>query len=204
MDQAFLEKSFSPLSCTARFSSADEAYKAHYSLIETGKYKRINKINHKFSISNIVWQTIKCIFYPKHVARMVTHTIELLYFDPHFLFVCIFSWKIESKRVRETIQFETVRYGTAFPNETFDIYGIDLPKGIEYALCILSIICFPFFVGERRRILCETHSRTHFCMVKFQMHPFIFSSMEDIGKSWTYVKKWVRMVWLRWWRPALK
>lgn len=38
MDQAALEKSFSPFSCTKRFATAEEAYKAHYTFIETGKH----------------------------------------------------------------------------------------------------------------------------------------------------------------------
>lgn len=37
----------------------------------------------------------------------------------------------ESERVRRTIPFETLQYGATFTNETFDIYGIDLPKGTK-------------------------------------------------------------------------
>ncbi|XP_031622293.1 kynurenine formamidase [Contarinia nasturtii] len=36
--------------------------------------------------------------------------------------------KSESDRIRSKISFETVKYGERFTNETFDIYGIDLPK----------------------------------------------------------------------------
>lgn len=36
---------------------------------------------------------------------------------------------VESDRVRGATPFETVQYGNTFTNETFDIYGIDLPKG---------------------------------------------------------------------------
>lgn len=45
----------------------------------------------------------------------------------------------ESERVRKAIPFEEVQYGQTFTNETFDIYGIDLPKGI-----FLFIFQIPF------------------------------------------------------------
>lgn len=44
----------------------------------------------------------------------------------------------ESERVRRTIPFETVQYGETFTNETFDVYGIDLPKGIKLLLVCIS------------------------------------------------------------------
>lgn len=47
---------------------------------------------------------------------------------------------IESNRVRETIPFETIRYGTAFPHETFDIYGNDLPKGTDIAMGVVFLL----------------------------------------------------------------
>ncbi|XP_055319834.1 kynurenine formamidase isoform X2 [Sitodiplosis mosellana] len=40
---------------------------------------------------------------------------------------CVYH-SVQSERVRRAIQFETVQYGQTFTNETFDIYGIDLPK----------------------------------------------------------------------------
>lgn len=49
----------------------------------------------------------------------------------------------ESDRIRKAIQFETVQYGQTFTNETFDIYGIDLPKGIKL---LLFIVHFHLFV----------------------------------------------------------
>lgn len=52
-------------------------------------------------------------------------TLSLFFFFFHFF--CT-----ESERVRKTIPFETVQYGETFTNETFDIYGIDLPKGIDF------------------------------------------------------------------------
>lgn len=39
--------------------------------------------------------------------------------------------KTESERVRRMIPFETLQYGETFTNETFDIYGVDLPKGTK-------------------------------------------------------------------------
>lgn len=38
---------------------------------------------------------------------------------------------VESDRARDVIPFEVMQYGNTFPNETFDIYGVDLPKGIN-------------------------------------------------------------------------
>lgn len=38
---------------------------------------------------------------------------------------------IESGRVRDAIPFKAVQYGNTFSNETYDIYGIDLPKGTK-------------------------------------------------------------------------
>lgn len=46
----------------------------------------------------------------------------------------------ESERVRKAIPFEEVQYGQTFTNETFDIYGIDLAKGIS--LFIFHILHF--------------------------------------------------------------
>lgn len=53
----------------------------------------------------------------------------------------------ETERVKQTIPFEEVKYGETFTNETYDIYGIDLPKGIKLVLNffffgVLHICCF--------------------------------------------------------------
>lgn len=45
----------------------------------------------------------------------------------------------ESERARETILFDTVRYGETSMNDTFDIYGIDLPKGNCIFLSLLLL-----------------------------------------------------------------
>lgn len=53
--------------------------------------------------------------------------------------VCIHT---ESERVRKLYQFETVKYGETTMNETFDIYGIDLPKGIDYNIFLFNNFTF--------------------------------------------------------------
>lgn len=53
----------------------------------------------------------------------------------------------ETERVKQTIPFEEVKYGETFTNETYDIYGIDLPKGIKLVLnFFLFLVCYIFAV----------------------------------------------------------
>lgn len=54
---------------------------------------------------------------------------------------------LESDRVRDTIPFDVVRYGNTFTNETFDIYGIDLPEGRPFYLLlyIFMLVIISFF-----------------------------------------------------------
>lgn len=37
------------------------------------------------------------------------------------------------------IPFETLQYGETFTNETFDIYGVDLPKGTKLLFSVVSV-----------------------------------------------------------------
>lgn len=46
---------------------------------------------------------------------------------------------IESGKVRVAIPFEVVQYGSISTNETYDVYGTDLPKGIQVDMVLIFL-----------------------------------------------------------------
>lgn len=83
---------------------------------------------------------VKRCFSSPNFFQFCFFLFSLFYIKFHLLFcLCSFINILESERIRKTIRFETVQYGDTFTNETFDIYGIDLPKGIDFVHVFLFI-----------------------------------------------------------------
>lgn len=149
LDIISLNKLFKPSDWAKRYSTPEQVISEHITFTKTGKNCSSNFIILPLVLSS--FESIRFRLFVCPLANSLPHSMLFPFHRPNdialnrvFIFtssdvqndwvkfdlILVYgNFIVESDRARETIPFEVMQYGNTFTNETFDIYGIDLPKG---------------------------------------------------------------------------